>query len=116
MSSQTISTFWIETVLGSPDEATSDGPRCADDASADKVFKLSFEGKFYKDELTGTWSSEKKHAGAWPYYGWTVTANEEFAGLGAFMLEAALLSCPSEQLRYNEYDDKAFRFVVKVIA
>lgn len=99
MSSESVSTFWIETLLK--------------ENNADKVFKLTFEGKFYKDKA-GQWTNHKE-SGDWPYYGWTITANEEHRGIGAFMLEAALLTCPSETLRYNEYEDKAFRMVVKVI-
>ena len=77
---------------------------------------MTYEGKFYKS-LTEGWTRDgcSKCAGDWPYYGWTITANEEFEGLGAFMLEGALLTCPSESLRYNEYEDKAYRVVVKVI-
>ena len=102
MSSESVSTFWIETVLN--------------ENKASDVFKLVFEGKFYKSATEG-WTTDgcSKCAGDWPYYGWTITANEEFEGLGAFLLEGALLTCPSESLRFNEYDDKAYRVVVKVI-
>ena len=80
------------------------------------MYKLTYEGKFYKDGADG-WTSDAsaKSSGDWPYYGWTITANEENRGLGAFMLEGALLTCPSETLRYNEYDDKSYRVVVKVV-
>lgn len=63
------------------------------------------------------WLSDKyaENTGDWPYYGWTITANDEHIGLGAFLIEGALLSCPSETLRYNEYEDKAYRIVVKVV-
>ena len=101
-SSESISTFWVETTLA--------------DNSANDVYRLTYEGKFYKS-LTEGWTRDgcSKCAGDWPYYGWTITANEEFEGLGAFMLEGALLTCPSESLRYNEYEDKAYRVVVKVV-
>ena len=101
-SSDSVSTFWVETVLK--------------DGDADKVFKLTYEGKFYKSDTEGwTNDSQAEHAGNWPYYGWTITANEEFRGLGAFMLEGVLLSCPSETLSYNKYEDRAYRVVVKVV-
>ena len=101
-SSESVSTFWVETVLN--------------DNGADKVFKLTYEGKFYKSDTEGwTNDAQAEHAGNWPYYGWTITANEEFRGLGAFMLEGVLLSCPSETLRYNRFEDRAYRVVVKVV-
>ena len=102
---ESISTFWIESVLK--------------ENNADQVFNLTYEGKFYKGCSEGEWVNDKKKnkssGGSWPYYGWTVTANEQYKGLGAFLIEGTLLSCPSETLRYNEYDDKAYRFVVKVV-
>ena len=84
---------------------------------SDKVFKLTPGGKFYRGRKKGAWVSDKyaKNTGDWPYYAWTITANDEHIGLGAFLIEGALLSCPSETLRYNEYEDKAYRFVVKVV-
>ena len=102
MSSSSISTFWIESILS--------------DNMSDKVFKLTYEGKFYKNGANG-WTTDgmADTSGDWPYYGWTITANEEHYGLGAFMLEGALLTCPRETLRYNEYEDKAYRIVVKVV-
>lgn len=106
LTSQAVSTLWIETILH--------------EASADKVYKLDYDGLFYKkDGPAGEelWTTDRHEdqAGDWAYYGWTITANDEHIGLGAFMLEATLMACPSEKVRYNEYDDRAYRFVVKVI-
>ena len=97
-----VSSFWIETVL--------------EENNADKLYKLEYNGKFYrKGEDEWTSNREECGAGHWPYFGWTITANEEHIGLGAFLLEGALLTCPSETLRFNEYEDRAYKFVVKVI-
>jgi len=105
MSGELVSTLWIETLL----KATEDH----------QGFKLVFGGKFFKkgDRGSDDWTQDPEEAKAsdWPYYSWTITANDEHIGLGAFMLESALLTCPSEKLRYNEFDDKAYRFVVKVV-
>ena len=97
-SSESASTFWIETLLKHNNENSN-------------VFRLIFDGKFYKNSKTGEWTNLKESSD-WPYYGWTITANEEHRGIGAFLLEAALLTCPSETLRYNEYEDKVFRMIV----
>ena len=105
VSNDQISTLWIETLLKT--------------TGGNQGFKLVFVGKFYKkgDFEGDDWTNDPEEvaAGDWPYYGWTITANEEQIGLGAFMLESTLLSCPSEKLRYNEFDDKTYRFVVIVV-
>ena len=106
LSSEAVNTFWVETILR--------------EGAADKAFKLDYSGKYYKmDGPDGNelWTRDRNEDGAgdWAYFGWTVTANEEHIGLGAFLLESTLLSCPSERLRYNEFDDLAYRFVVRVV-
>lgn len=102
MSKNSVHSFWIETLLRGND--------------AENVYKLEFDGKFYRTDAGGwTTDGHQKDAGDWPFYGWTITANEELLGLGAFLLEGALLTCPTETLRYNEYEDNAYRFVIKVI-
>ena len=102
MSDESVHSFWMETLLRGNE--------------AENVYKLTYDGKFFKTD-NGGWTTDgnAEGSGDWPFYGWTVTANDELAGLGAFLLEGALLTCPSEKLRYNEYEDKAYRFVVKVI-
>lgn len=42
-SSDSVSTFWVETILK--------------DGGADKVFKLTYEGKFYKSDTEG-WTND----------------------------------------------------------